>query len=140
MSSGATYSSVSAAISAALPGWVESVTGVRARYGEFPPGVPAVEVVASGGDPLVTGYRSGGGIYSYAYEVYLKTSGATEPQRVDGIEVLGLLQSAVAGCSFPPAEAAFVAHEVTNAPHLYMEEAGPNSVYQMSAALRYYIR
>ncbi len=140
MSTNASYSEVNAALSDAVPDWVQTVTGVSARYGEFPKGTPAIEVVASGGDPLVTGYRSGGGIYAYAYEVYLKASGTTEAQRLDGIKVLGLLQSEIISHAFPPADVHFVAHEVTNAPHLYMEEAGKPSVWQMSAVLRYYIR
>lgn len=140
MSTGASCSQVQAALSESVSRWVEGITGVKASYGEFSKGTPSVEVVASGGDPLVTRYRSGGGIYCWSYEVYLKTSGATESQRIDGIAVLGLVQAAIAARSFPGADVAFVSHEVTNAPHLYAEEAGANSVYQMTASIMYYAR
>lgn len=125
-------------IQGALARWVGGALGVPTEYGEFAPGpLPCAMVKVSPGDPLVRRYRSGGGVYRTAYEVYLKVHAPTQEGRIAGLELLRGLAARIQGGETPDGPARYCAHEVTNAPALYAQTGRDEAVYQLTARLEY---
>lgn len=128
-------------IAKSVTDWVGSVVGVPTAYGEMPPVKgPRAMVKASPVEPLVRGYASGGGVYRFAYEVYLMVSASAEEKRLDGMATLGRLFEAVEARLVPDDGREYTSHEVTNLPSLYAEGPGTETVYQLTAQLTYLVR
>lgn len=127
-----------AGIETALAEWVGGVLGVPCDYGEFGgEGYPRAMVKVGNGDPVVTRYRAGGGVYRVPYEAYLCTFAVESADRVGGIEALRRLEDAIRARECPDGPVRYTSHEVTNSPALYAQADGGEVVYQMTAELRY---
>lgn len=120
--------------------WVGQALGVPTEYGEFPPepGERAM-VKAAPGDPVVKRYANGGGVFRFAYEVYLLVPGATEGARVGGVDRLrAMCDRITAGREAPGGDGAptWWGHDVTTLPNLFSCD-GNQSIYQAAATLAY---
>lgn len=120
--------------------WVGQALGVPTEYGEFPAGAGTRAMVkAAPGDPVVKRYANGGGVFRFAYEVYLLVPGATEGARVGGVELLKAMCDRVAvGREAPGGEGAptWWGHDVTTLPNLFSRD-GNQSIYQAVLSIAY---
>lgn len=133
-----------ARVAEAVTAWVAGLLGdgVRTTYGELCPmdGVDAAEVAATGADPVVRRFVSGGGIYRFGYDVYLRTCPRSSGARIDALGVLGRLADAVEHGGLPDAAGvSWAGHTLTRAPCLYAVDPHGNETYQMSAQATYLV-
>ena len=125
-------------VQGALAEWAGAALGVPCWYGEFACGpAPCAMVKVSPGDPLVRRYRSGGGVYRVAYEVYVRVHAPDQAGRVAGLELLRGLAARIQAGETPAGPERWFAHEVTVAPALYAQTGRDEAVYQLTARLEY---
>ena len=124
-------------VQGAIAAWAGEALGAPCWYGEFPAGSPAAMVKVSPGDPLVRRYRSGGGVYRVAYEVYVRVHAPDQAGRIAGLELLRGLAARIQAGEAPDGPVRYSAHEVTNAPALYAQTGRDECVYQLTARLEY---
>jgi len=126
-------------IAEALVDWIGELLGVPTTFGEFPRGDhDSAMVKASPGDPVVSYYHAGGGVYKFPYEVYLRTFSRDEDDRISGIERLNRVLAAIERHEVPDVEdAIFSGHTCTQMPNLFRTESNGATTYQLTAYLTY---
>lgn len=126
----------------AVTEWVRGAVGpgVETRYGELAGPGDCCEVKAAPASPAVRRYASGGGVYRFAYEVYLRVRPLGEGGRLDGLAALSGLAARVEAGEVPGCGIEWASHAVKSLPCLFRAEQGGEAVYQMAAELTYIVR
>ena len=88
---------------------------------------------------VVRSYLSGGGVYQYGYELYLRVRPKDERGRVDAIAELTKVADAIDRRGYPEAPDGVVwySHEVTSRPTKFSSNEDGTEDYQMIAVLTY---
>jgi len=88
---------------------------------------------------VVRSYLSGGGVYQYGYELYLRCRPSDERGRVDAISELAIVADAIDRRSYPEAPEGVIwySHEVTARPNKFSTNEDGTEDYQMIAVLTY---
>lgn len=123
-------------VTQAVTEWVRGVLGgVPTSFGELPDAAgESAMVKASPSEPVVRRYRSGGGEFRFAYEVYLRCQPRTEGQRIDGAATLMRVSAAATAHGFPDvAGALWNRHTVTQQPSAFRTESNGAVTYMMAA-------
>lgn len=133
-----------ARVASAVTAFVAAALGpaVRTTYGELCPvgAVDAAEVAASGDDPVVRRFVSGGGIYRFSYDVYLRRCVRSAGARIDALGLLGGLAGLIEGGACPEAPGvSWVSHGLARSPALYSVDADGNETYRLAASLTYLV-
>ena len=84
-------------------------------------------------------YLSGGGIYQYGYELYIKCRPEDERGRIDALAELNKVADAIdrGVCPVHPQGVAWYGHEVTARPNKLSSYEDGSEVYQLIAILTY---
>ena len=123
-------------IAGPLTAWAGEVLGVPCGFGEFPDGPVAAMLRAAPCEPVVRAYASGGGVYRFCWEAYLRCRPLDDGERVAGMEGLCLLWDAVAAGGVPPVGGAlWHSHDVTLAPCQYDLQDDGTATYQMAGEI-----
>lgn len=120
--------------------WVSAAMGadVHTEYGYLGTISNSCMVRAAPGDPVERRYLSGGGVYRFPYEVYLRAVPRNAPgPRIDCLARLRSLQAVIEAGGVPDVPVAWQSHEVTQVPSLYRTEESGAEVYLLSAVLTY---
>lgn len=123
--------------------WVAGIMGsdVMTEFGELGTISNSCMVRAAPGDAVERRYLSGGGIFRFPYEVYLRVVPHDAPgPRIDGLARLRALQRVIESGGVPDVDVAWQSHTVTQVPNLYRTEESGAEVYMISAVLTYYER
>lgn len=120
--------------------WVRGAMGddVTTEYGYLGQLSNSCMVKAAPGDPVERRYLSGGGVFRFPYEVYLRAVPHEAPgPRIDALARLRALQAMIESGMVPDVDVAWQAHEVTQVPNLYRTEPSGAEVYMLTAVLTY---
>ncbi len=84
-------------------------------------------------------YLSGGGIYQYGYELYIKCRPDDERGRINALSELNKVADAIdrGNCPIHPDGVTWYAHEVTARPNKLSSDKDGSEIYQLIAILTY---
>lgn len=128
-------------IAAQVTAMVDELIGddLPVAYGRFPTlAADAACVRAAPGDPVVRRYAAGGGIYRFAWEVYLRSIVRSDGESLDALNRLQALQGKLAS-TLPGGDTSWVGQEVTNLPALYDIDDDGNETCYLSAQTTYFV-
>lgn len=88
---------------------------------------------------VVRSYLSGGGVYQYGYELYLRVRPQDERGRVDAIAELTRVADAIDRAEWPtaPEGVTWYGHEVTARPNKFSSNDDGSEDYQLIAVVTY---
>lgn len=125
-------------IAAATTAWIgELLSPIPVQYGALSDLATSAEVLSSAGGYAERRWASGGGIYRYPYEVYLRVLGRNDAARINALNELSKVAVAIEARQFPDAEVGWVANEVTNLPNLWKKDKDGREIYQLTATLTF---
>lgn len=130
-------------IAEVVTSWVRGAMGpdVYTEFGQLGQISNSCMVRAAPGTAVERRYLSGGGIYRFPYEVYLRSVPHDAPgPRIDCLARLRALQGRIERGEVPDVDVAWKSHEVTQVPSLYRTEESGAEVYMLSAVLTYFER
>lgn len=101
--------------------WLRGLCDLPVGYCEFPADQDCYEFDPSPTQETVYQYRAGGGMFGYAYELYLRVRPRDAADRMDAARRLSEVAQAVTGRSFPEAPDGCVwsDHQLTERPGLH---------------------
>lgn len=127
----------------AVTDWVASILGpdIRTTYGELcgVDGINAAMVAARPDSPVVRRFVSGGGIYRFSYDVFLRRISRDGAARIDALGLLGRVADAIERHECPEKVLSWSSESVTQAPAIYSVDESGAETYRMSAQITYVI-
>lgn len=127
----------------AVTAWVASILGpsIRTTYGELcgVDGINAAMVAARPDSPVVRRFVSGGGIYRFSYDVFLRRITRDGAARIDALGLLGQVADAIERHECPEKVLSWSAESVVQAPAIYSTDEQGAETYRMSAQIAYVI-
>lgn len=121
--------------------WVErAMSPTMVCVGEFSAILPvSVSLQPAPTQPCIRKYLSGGGVYQYGYELYLKCRPEDETGRIKAIHDLSKVAQLVDAQDFPeaPAGVVYISQEVTARPNKLSSDKDGTEIYQMIATITY---
>jgi hypothetical protein len=124
-----------------VEGWVEGLLSpINVALGEFSTIVDvSAQLQPAPTQAVVRSYLSGGGVYQYGYELYLRVRPTDERGRVDAIAELNKVADAIDHKSWPeaPSGVTWYGHEVTARPNKFSTNEDGSEDYQLIAVVTY---
>lgn len=126
-------------VAEAVTEWVRDILDpIPVNFGELDQSATSAEVKVAPADPVVKRYSSGGGIYTFSYEVYLRVIARGDEKRYDALDVMKKLTDAIEAQQVPQCDAvSWVSHELTQLPNIWDKDKNEREIYQITAVLTY---
>ena len=119
--------------------WLEGLLSpIPVALGEFSTIVDAsAQLQPAPTQAVVRSYLSGGGVYQYGYELYLRVRPTDERGRVDAIAELNKVADAIDRRAWPkaPEGVTWYGHEVTSLPNKFSSNEDGSEDYQLIAVV-----
>lgn len=121
-------------------GWVQGLLlPVPCELGAFSELTDSAQLQPAPTQAVVSRYLSGGGIFQYGYEVYLRTLPYDTQGRLDAMATLNKVASAIVGKDYPDAPEGVIwyGHELTSRPSKVDTDEAGRETWQLVAIITY---